>query len=141
MKTTSAGVLIVNDHNEALLGHVTYQSFWDILKGKVDEGETPLEAALREAYEESGLVLDPAHLVDLGLMPLNAKKNLHLFTMKVNKSDFLIDSLVCTSMVTLNGRVFPEIDEYKWVSLSELELYCAKSMYIALTGVLSSGKV
>ncbi|MGR2752461.1 NUDIX hydrolase [Agromyces arachidis] len=32
--------------------------------GKIDPGETPAEAAAREAREEVGLVLDPAELVE-----------------------------------------------------------------------------
>lgn len=38
------------------------QPFWFTVGGGVDEGETTAEAAAREAYEETGLVVDPAGL-------------------------------------------------------------------------------
>lgn len=47
MKQISAGVLIVNS-GRILLGHSTYGTHWDIFKGKIDPGETAIEAALRE---------------------------------------------------------------------------------------------
>jgi 8-oxo-dGTP pyrophosphatase MutT (NUDIX family) len=36
---------------------------WALPGGRVDEGETPLEAAMRELDEEIGLALGPAHLL------------------------------------------------------------------------------
>lgn len=38
------------------------QPFWFTIGGGVDEGETTAEAAAREAFEETGLVLDAAGL-------------------------------------------------------------------------------
>jgi 8-oxo-dGTP pyrophosphatase MutT (NUDIX family) len=36
---------------------------WAFPGGRIDEGETPLEAALREMHEEVGLLLDESHLL------------------------------------------------------------------------------
>jgi len=50
----AAGGIVYNPQGELLfiyrLGH------WDLPKGKIDEGETPEEAALREVREETGLL-------------------------------------------------------------------------------------
>ena len=52
----SAGVLVVKFDNEEprILGLKIYGSY-DLPKGKIEEGESTLEAALREAAEEAGL--------------------------------------------------------------------------------------
>ena len=44
----SCGVLIVNAERELLLCHVTGQHHWDLPKGGMTPGETPLDTALRE---------------------------------------------------------------------------------------------
>lgn len=49
----AAGGLITNSNNEILL--IFRRGKWDLPKGKIDEGETPEEAALREVTEETGL--------------------------------------------------------------------------------------
>jgi len=38
---------------------------WALPGGRLDEGETPIEAALRETHEEIGLELDPTHVLGL----------------------------------------------------------------------------
>lgn len=62
----SVRLLILNDKNETLLsryegldihepGYAPLDSHWEVIGGGIDAGETMLEAAMREAYEESGL--------------------------------------------------------------------------------------
>ncbi|WP_225048011.1 NUDIX domain-containing protein [Lacticaseibacillus kribbianus] len=45
-----------------------YRGLWNGLGGKVEPGETPLDGALREVQEESGIALDPAEAVPAGLV-------------------------------------------------------------------------
>lgn len=65
----SVRLLILNDKNETLLsryegldiyepGYAPLDSHWEVIGGGIDAGETLLEAAMREAYEESGLTAD-----------------------------------------------------------------------------------
>lgn len=49
----AAGGLVFNPAGEALF--IYRMGLWDLPKGKIDPGETPLEAALREVREETGL--------------------------------------------------------------------------------------
>lgn len=56
----SAGLLIIQD-NKILLGHPTsapYYGSYTIPKGKVEKGESYLDAALRETVEEVGIEID-----------------------------------------------------------------------------------
>jgi 8-oxo-dGTP pyrophosphatase MutT (NUDIX family) len=49
----AAGGIVYNTRNEVLLIHRL--GFWDLPKGKIDAGESPEQAALREVREETGL--------------------------------------------------------------------------------------
>jgi 8-oxo-dGTP pyrophosphatase MutT (NUDIX family) len=48
----------------------TDPDLWGIPAGKVESGESDLEAAVREIYEETGIKADPADLEYLGLLPI-----------------------------------------------------------------------
>jgi mutator protein MutT len=49
----AAGGLVFNEKNELLM--IYRRGFWDLPKGKVDEGETLEQCAVREVQEETGL--------------------------------------------------------------------------------------
>lgn len=49
----AAGGVVYNENKEALL--IYRRDFWDLPKGKIDPGETPEEAAVREVQEETGV--------------------------------------------------------------------------------------
>ncbi len=127
---TSCGVLIINEFNEIFVGHSTGNKFFDIPKGLLDEGETPIDCAIRECKEESSIVLDKKNLIDLGLFKYNKEKNLHLFLIKVKKDSIDIGSLVCTSMFehVYTKKMLPEADYFKWMKYEDVTNDCAKSM-------------
>jgi 8-oxo-dGTP pyrophosphatase MutT (NUDIX family) len=52
-KIDAAGGLVYNANNEVLV--IYRRDFWDLPKGKIDKGETPEVAAIREVQEETGL--------------------------------------------------------------------------------------
>lgn len=135
-KQISAGVVVLNEYREVLLAHVTGQPQWDILKGGIDEGETPEQAALREAAEESGLMFSKEDLIEIGQVSYTKKKDLHLFIVRVQKSTIDLSKLVCTTFVEAEVP-FPEMDDYKWVPYEELMSHCAKSMGPLLVSLLS----
>ena len=62
----SCGLLVLNERDELLVGHSTGSFHWDLPKGLLDEGEQPMDCALREAHEEFGLEFPTNRLVDLG---------------------------------------------------------------------------
>lgn len=55
----AAGGLVMNDKHEFLLIHRLGR--WDLPKGKIESGESPREAAMREVTEECGI--QPLHIV------------------------------------------------------------------------------
>ena len=52
---TGAGVIIINDKNEILLGKRTDNGYWDYPAGSMEIGESFEECARREVFEETGL--------------------------------------------------------------------------------------
>jgi 8-oxo-dGTP diphosphatase len=59
-------VLLVDDGDILLTQrrnpNPTFDGLWHLPSGKLDAGESVLEAAAREAEEEVGVLIDPAHL-------------------------------------------------------------------------------
>jgi len=53
-KTRSAGGVVTNDEGKVLVVS-QHGTSWSLPKGHLDPGESPLEAARREIYEESGI--------------------------------------------------------------------------------------
>lgn len=123
----SCGTLIVNPAGQLLLCHVTGTAKWDIPKGMQDEGETTLEAAMRELREEAGItVFVPDVFRDLGLFDYRPDKRLHLY--QVDSGDTLtdLDLLICTSFFPhhATGADTPEVDGYRWAARKELARLC-----------------
>jgi 8-oxo-dGTP diphosphatase len=51
-------VLIFNSANEVLLGRRSDNGCWSVIGGSIDPGESPAQAALREALEETGVTAE-----------------------------------------------------------------------------------
>ena len=62
--TKSAGGIVLNVNKKILIVNQNYDS-WSLPKGHIDPGETTLEAAIREIYEETGLD-KPQYIKPLG---------------------------------------------------------------------------
>jgi 8-oxo-dGTP pyrophosphatase MutT (NUDIX family) len=129
-RTVSCGVVILNTQGDVLLCHATETSHWDIPKGQGEEGEEPVEAALRELVEETGIVLPEERLMDLGRFVYRRDKDLHLFAVRVNENDVKIEECVCESYFPRrrDGTMIPEMDAYRWVSLPDVDQYASRSL-------------
>lgn len=129
-KVIAAGIFIVKKDGSLLVCHPTNHAvdFWSIPKGKVEEGETMHEAALRETFEETNI--DFNNISDLhysvhALEPVNyghKKKMIHPFVhIEVSNSQLPWDNIEikCNSNVPVERGGFPEMDDYKWVTIEE----------------------
>jgi 8-oxo-dGTP pyrophosphatase MutT (NUDIX family) len=123
---TSCGTLIVNNRGEILLCHVTGTRNWDIPKGMQDSGESTLEAARRELYEEAGLALDAAEFEDLGCFDYRRDKRLHLYKVRAPADMDSLDHLVCTShfLHEVTGKETPEVDGFRWAGRDDIRTLC-----------------
>lgn len=132
----SCGVVIADGAGRIFVCHATGTARWDLPKGLQDPGESPLETALRETWEETSLRLDPATLHELGLYDYLPGKRLHLYALHAAADAF--DPAACRCHSTfphrITGKPTPEADGYAWQPLDRLADWCGKNM----TRVLSS---
>ncbi len=120
-KIIAAGGLVTNEKNELLM--IFRRGFWDLPKGKLDEGETIETCAVREVQEETGIVdLESGNLIGITYHEYFDKylqkdiiKETHWFAMKVKEEPKLIP------------QKEEGIEEIKWVNKNELEKYLQES--------------
>ena len=134
MKVT-AGVLIINEDGKYLAVHPTGYSHedgqWSLPKGIVDEGESPIEAAKREVFEETGIDLSGNSFKDLGQHSYVHEKDIHLFVTKINNSKEL--KIHCSSLfVDHDGKEKPENDKAKWMNWPELARNLNKKQFLII---------
>ncbi len=126
----SCGLLVINERDELLIGHSTGSRHWDLPKGLIDAGETPIACALREAQEEFGLRYSAARLVDLGRHAYYRGKDLHLFAVRTTTRETAVERCSCSSYFALpsSNRPVPEIDRFAWADDAQLRARLARNM-------------
>ncbi|MFK8770262.1 NUDIX hydrolase [Aeromonas caviae] len=117
MKIVSCGVILLS-YGEVLMGHVPHQSFWDIPKGGMKDGESFAQTAIRETHEETGISLNEKDLIDLGLFSYNRFKDLYLYACDITMMDKRESDLICRSTMTIGSgdeiATIPEMDDFKF---------------------------
>lgn len=123
----AGGGIIQNKRNEILL--IYRRGKWDLPKGKLDEGESIEECALREVQEETGLVsvsiVRPFTITyhtykEQGKFIL---KESHWFLMQTNKDEKVVP------------QIEEDIMEIRWIPRNNLEPYFEAS-YPAIADML-----
>jgi len=111
---TASGLVIKDD--KALLIFHPYIKQWFQPGGHIDDGELPIEAAIREVYEETGILceltedrLDPID-IDLHEIPANPKKG--------EGTHLHIDLLFLLQVI--EERESPEDIQKAWVPFKEI---------------------
>jgi 8-oxo-dGTP pyrophosphatase MutT (NUDIX family) len=135
-RVVSCGVLLLN-RRRVFACHATGTARWDLPKGVAEPGEPPRAAAVREAWEETGLRLAPGALHDLGEFPYLPAKRLHLFALHAAEEAF--DPALCRCRTFFEHprthRLAPEADAYAWQSIDEMPRWCGKGMTQVLSGL------
>ena len=95
---------------------------WSIPKGEHEENEDGLTTALREFAEETGTVLEPGELIDLGSVKQRAGKVVEAWAAR-RRPRRVRDHVqhVHDEWPPRSGRMqeFPEVDRAAWFSLDE----------------------
>jgi 8-oxo-dGTP diphosphatase len=76
MESTIAGAVVVHEGQVLLVRRAVPEGdlVWQFPAGKVDPGETPEEAAVREALEEAGVVVEPLTIIGERLHPVTGRR-------------------------------------------------------------------
>ena len=132
MVIKSAGVLLYRQtpQIEVFLGHMggpfwehRDEGAWGIPKGLVDEGETLIDAAVRECYEEVGFKVDPKGLTELGFVKMKSGKEVHAWAYEVEPGTEITISSNTFDLEWPKGsgeiRQFPEVDRASWFDLEQ----------------------
>ena len=119
IKIIAAGGIVENENKEILL--IFRRGKWDLPKGKLDEGETIEECAVREVEEETGLrSIQQGELIEVTLHNYLEKgteieKETYWYAMKVEGEQNLV------------AQTEEDIEDIKWVKESELPLYLSNT--------------
>ena len=123
----SCGVLpyrMVNGQQEFLLVFESYSKCWSLPKGHIEAGETDVQAALRELYEETGMsaTLDTSRCASIEYPISNfARKQVAFFLGEVTGVPKVREG---------------EIEKFKWVTAEELKDYLFPDTYEACKTLL-----
>jgi len=124
MKIT-AGLFLVRKDNKILICHPTgaKQTTWSIPKGMLDEGEEPINGAVRETLEETNVDVSKWRFIHR-LEPVRYRKRskeLHAWVIFEHQNPFDFDSfdLKCSSNVPEEIGGYPEMDDYQWSTLED----------------------
>ena len=126
----SAGVLLYRQtpQIEVFLCHMggpfwehSDEGAWGIPKGLVDEGETLIDAAVRECYEEVGFKVDRQGLRELGFVKMKSGKEVHAWAYEVAPATEIMISSNTFELEWPKGsgeiRIFPEVDRAEWFTV------------------------
>ena len=126
----AAGGVVMNAQDEYLF--IFRRDKWDLPKGKIDEGESPAKAAVREVEEECGLKID-----DLGEL---LSETYHVYALNgqlILKKTYWYRMRV-HGVPELVPQVEEEITQAVWLSKAELEQIKANT-YPLILDVMQEG--
>ena len=118
------GVIIFRKNGMILLCHPTGHDInkMSIPKGLANDEETPIDAAIRETKEETGLDLIPHKLIPLKKVKYKGRnKTLQPFYYIISEEELVGVEFNCSSFFTLNRKEIPECDRWEWVDFNDIK--------------------
>lgn len=116
-KIVAAGGLVKNEKNEILL--IFRRGFWDLPKGKLDEGESIETCAVREVQEETGL--QNVHLISF------ICKTYHEYFDKWINEDVIKETWWYCMKSSSNEKLIPQteedIEQIIWIDEKKMDKY------------------
>lgn len=126
----AAGGFVQNSIDEVLM--IFRRGKWDMPKGKLDEGESLEECAVREVEEETGL-----RNIQLGSHLITTYHTYHEGTKKVLKESYWYKMKIAKEQ-PLIPQTEEDIHEIKWVNIEDISPYMNNS-YASIVDVLKAG--
>ncbi|UJD06402.1 MAG: NUDIX hydrolase [Candidatus Nanosynbacter sp. HMT-348_TM7c-JB] len=111
-RPASAGVVIYNDKKEALVLKANYKPYWSFPGGWIEDNQTPIQAAVRELSEETGILIIPQRLKFLYI--INRVSNIMQSYQFIFEYSGMVDDFTSIKLQP------EEIDDYKFVSREEV---------------------
>lgn len=105
----ASGGVVVNKHNHHWL-MIYRRGYWDLPKGKIDDGEHPFATAKRELYEETGINIENDASVFLGVTYHFYKQNDQVVLKRTYWYMFFVDDIP-----SLKLQHEEDIEKAEWV--------------------------
>jgi len=126
----AAGVIIYDPVKQVILAeHPTGRRWYkkdskepetgvmSIPKGVIEEGEDPVEAAIREIKEETDIDLDIKRLHYLKRYDYIKHKRLELFFYPLKDGEVKLENCKCNSFFEKNGKKLPEVNGFCFLNI------------------------
>jgi 8-oxo-dGTP pyrophosphatase MutT (NUDIX family) len=116
LATTAVSISIFDAENRLLLGRDAETAQWTLPGGAIDPEEHPADAAVRECFEETGLLTRPQRLIGVFGGPE--------FLVRYPKGDLTYYTVIAFEAVIVGGALAPdgeEIASLKFVDKTEWE--------------------
>jgi len=130
----AAGGIVLNPNKEILF--IFRRGKWDLPKGKLDEGETMEECAVREVEEETGI----REIIVHNFIGITS----HEYFDKWVNEDVIKEShwyeMEIKTMQSLIPQTEEDIEDIKWVSMKELDTYLADS-YVNIVEIINKWRI
>lgn len=111
-RVSSAAIIFENTQGQVLIVKANYKAYWTFPGGIIDKGETPKEAALREASEEVGIHVNPEELEFAGVVTRRSEvAQTYQFLFKARLTKAMVDHIVLQKS---------ELDEYALVTRADV---------------------
>ena len=129
MKKISCGTIIVYDGKILICRPSWKRNDWNLPKGLMYTNENYIVAAIRETYEECNIDINIniKKIEDVGLLPYLNDKDLYLFLVEI---EHLPDNIKCNSFFEKDGKLLPEMVDYKWIEIDEYKKYLCHHLVV-----------